>query len=157
MRRRPDPMKPSMARVDRRPSGSLVLVLAVALLAREVPAQAHPSRSGYLPEVLQDDGEAAKALARIVVPDGFRVELFAAEPHCANLVALDVDAKGRCYLVETFRRDEQVLDIRDHLDWLEDDMACRTVDDRVAMILRRAGDGAGKFRAQSERVRLLWD
>src|SRR5262245_63195266 len=131
----------------------LLLVVAAAAL----PPQAHPAKSGYAPAVEPDDGSAARALAEIEVPEGFRVELFAAEPHCANLVALDVDPFGRCYVVETFRRDKQVLDMRDWPDWREDDLACRTVDDRVAMILEHAGKGAGEFRAKSERLRLLRD
>jgi len=134
----------------------LLAAFAIAFLpcaARQVV----PARSGYAPDVSRDDGGAAKALAGIVVPAGFKVELFAAEPHCANIVALDVDPFGRCYVVETFRLHGQVLDIRDHLDWREDDLACRTVADRIEMIRRHAGDKLADFRKESERVRLLLD
>ena len=133
------------------------IALALLVVAPAAAGQALPSRSGYAPLVKEDDGEAERARRSIAVAPGLRVDLFAAEPHCANLVALDVDPWGRCFLVETFRRDKQVLDIRNHLDWLEEDLACRTVDDRRAMIARRAGAKAQEFRAQHERVRLVRD
>ncbi|MBL8841151.1 MAG: HEAT repeat domain-containing protein [Planctomycetes bacterium] len=126
------------------------------LCAAFAVAQVIPSPSGYAPEVLADDGSALQQLARIGVAGGMKVELFAAEPHCANLVALDVAPDGSVYVVETFRRDKQVLDMREWPDWLEDDLACRTVGDRVAMIRKHAKDPA-LFRKESERIRLLRD
>lgn len=115
------------------------------------------SPSGYAPQVEADDGQAAQALPRIKVPAGMAVELFAAEPHCANLVALDLAPNGDCYVVETFRRDGQVLDMRDWPDWVEDDLAARTVADRVAWVTRLAPGDHKVFRRESERVRLLRD
>src|SRR5262245_211027 len=83
--------------------------------------------AGDTPKVEADDGSAAAAQARIAVAGGMTVELFAAEPHCANLVAFDLAPDGSCYVVETFRRDKQVLDMRDWPQWVEDDLAARTV------------------------------
>ncbi|MSR48185.1 MAG: c-type cytochrome [Planctomycetes bacterium] len=121
-----------------------------------VTAQVIPSPSGYSPKVEADDGKALQAKARIKVPDGMVVELFAAEPHCANLVALDLAPDGSCYVVETFRRDKQVLDMREWPEWVEDDLAARTVADRYAMVMKRAKDPT-LFRKESERVRLMKD
>ncbi len=128
----------------------------LSLCAAFAVAQVIPSPSGYAPEILPDDGSALKALSRLALAPGLKGELFAAEPFCANLVALDLAPNGDCYVVETFRRDKQVLDMRDWPDWLEDDLACRTVADRVAMIRKHAKDPA-LFRKESERVRLLRD
>jgi len=52
------------------------------------------------PQAASDAGE--DAIARIRVPAGFKVELWAAEPMLANPVALNFDEQGRCYLVETW-------------------------------------------------------
>jgi quinoprotein glucose dehydrogenase len=138
--------------------------LAVAVLAAIVPlptarlfAQEPASPPAPKPQVELDDGSALKDLKRIKLEEGFAVELFASEPLCANLVALAFDEQGRCYVVETFRRDKQVLDMRDHRDWLEDDLACRTVEDRVAMIRKHAGKEVDLYRKESERLSLLVD
>jgi quinoprotein glucose dehydrogenase len=93
----------------------------------------------------------------VKVPPGFQVQLFASEPDVLNPVALAFDERGRCFVVETFRRDKQVLDMRDHREWVEDDLASRTVEDRVAFLQRYARDGIRLFREESERVRLLVD
>lgn len=44
----------------------------------------------------------AEAIARMVVPDGFRVELVAAEPAIMNPVAMAFDDDGRLYVTESF-------------------------------------------------------
>ena len=62
----------------------------------------------------------------------------------ANPVGFGFDEKNRFYVAETFRLHAGVTDIRGHMDWLDDDLACRTVDDRVAMLQaqpRREGQG----------------
>ena len=53
----------------------------------------------------------------------------------------------RCFVAETFRMKGGVTDNRDHK-WLDDDLACRTVEDRVAMYRKDAKD---KF-AQAQRA-----
>jgi len=70
-------------------------------------AQVGSSSSGYVAPVAADDGEAAKQFevvrrqARFAGGE-FLVELVASEPVCANVVALDVDPKGRCYVAKRF-------------------------------------------------------
>ena len=116
-------------------------------------AQEHPPA----PRIQSDAGALEQDRQRIHVAPGFRVQLFASEPDVANPVALAFDEQGRCFVVETFRRDKQVLDMREHKEWVEDDLASRTVEDRVAFLQRFARDGIRLFREESERVRLLVD
>jgi quinoprotein glucose dehydrogenase len=131
--------------------------MLIPLLLAVASGQVIGSKSRYSPKVEGDDGQAVQSLSRIKVPAGMKVELFAAEPHCANLVALDLAPNGDCYVVETFRRDDQVLDMRDWPQWVEDDLAARTVADRVGWVMRRAPADHKVFHRESERVRLLRD
>ena len=49
-------------------------------------------------EILPDGTEAARrAIAGIRVPDGMRMEVFAAEPQVSSPVAICLDEKGRVY------------------------------------------------------------
>jgi quinoprotein glucose dehydrogenase len=113
---------------------------------------------GYQPKLQPASDEAQQALARFVLPPGFRASLFAAEPRLAHPVAFDADQDGRrVYVVETFRRDVGVTDIREHMDWLDDDLACKTVADRVAMYRKHLGSAFADFELHHERVRLLVD
>ena len=73
------------------------------------------------------DGEAA--IKKFKIAPGLKVELYAAEPLLVNPVALTLDAQGRAYVVETFRLHAGVSDIRNHMDWLDTDLACRTIGD----------------------------
>ncbi|MFN0244033.1 MAG: PVC-type heme-binding CxxCH protein [Planctomycetota bacterium] len=128
----------------------------LALLAPQV-ATPPPPPGDFRPRVAPASSEARDAIARFQVPDGFRVELFAAEPLLANPVAFTLDVQGNAYVAESFRLHDGVTDIRDHMDWLEDDLACRTVEDRVAMYRKHLGDRFGEYSRAFERVRLLKD
>ncbi|MEM9380498.1 MAG: HEAT repeat domain-containing protein [Planctomycetota bacterium] len=130
----------------------LTLLVSAALL------QAHGSDP--LPSVPEDlSDEVRQSLARMRVPDGFRAVPFAAEPLLANPVALCLDAFGRVYVAETFRHSKGVTDIRSHMDWLEDDLAIRTVEDRVAMFRKHETPEAFEagYAVETERVRRLVD
>ncbi|HUY88951.1 MAG TPA: hypothetical protein VMV10_09475 [Pirellulales bacterium] len=48
-----------------------------------------------------------------------------------------------------------VTDIRGHMGWLNDDLACRTVDDRVAMYHKYQGDKFETYAVHHDRVRLI--
>ena len=108
-----------------------------------------------VPKPASDAGE--EAIAKIKVPAGFKAELWAAEPMLANPVALNFDDQGRCYLVETWRLDHGVIDIRGHMDWLDDDLACKTVEDRMALVRRKMGPNARSFGRYPDVIRLLQD
>ena len=91
------------------------------------------------------------------MPEGLSVELFAAEPHLANPVAFWMDEKGVAYVAETFRLNDGVTDTRGHMDWLDDDMACQTVADRVAMYKKFLGSKFESFHVEHDRIRRIVD
>src|SRR4051794_10377034 len=118
-------------------------LVTLGLAGLAVPAADKP----YTPDVKPASDEAAKAMKRFRVPQGVEVRVWAAEPMLANPVCFCFDEKGRCYVAETFRLHHGVTDNRGHMNWLDDDLACRTVDDRVAMYRKYAKD---KFAATYE-------
>jgi quinoprotein glucose dehydrogenase len=107
--------------------------------------------------LLAQEPDAEQALKKLRVAPGLKATLFAAEPQLVNPVAFWIDPKGRHYVVETHRIASSVYDIRGYMGWLDDDLACRTVEDRSAMYRRRLGTDAAKLAVESERVRLLED
>src|SRR5687767_3427081 len=64
------------------------------------------------PKVAEASNEGEMAMKGFVLPEGFKVELIAAEPHLANPVAFDIDHAGRIWVAETFRLHAGVTDIR---------------------------------------------
>src|SRR5688572_11662162 len=86
------------------------------------------------PVVAPASDEGEQAIRRFRVPKGFKVELVAAEPLLANPVAFCIDHQGQFYVAETYRLHSGVTDIRGHMNWLDDDLANRSVADRIAMM-----------------------
>ena len=109
------------------------------------------------PQLFPASDEAEMAIKRIRVPENFRTEVFAAEPMLANPVAFCIDAQGRVFVSETYRFNTSVLDIRRYMAMLDDDLACRTVEDRLHMTERRFGEQAKELARESEVIRLLED
>src|SRR6185369_17195968 len=101
--------------------------------------------------------DAELAIKRFQVAPGLKVDLWAAEPLLANPVAFNFDEQGRAYVCETFRLHAGVDDIRGIMDWLDEELAARTVDDRLAEMKRHLGDRMSNYVQHSERVRLLED
>ena len=97
------------------------------------------------------------AAAAIRVPEGFTVAPVASEPQLANPVAFCFDPQGRIFVAETHRVHKGVEDNRGHMDWLDDDLAARTVEQRRDFMVRRMGDQIGNYTANSDLVRLLED
>ena len=127
-------------------TGLLVVAVALAL----VPSS--PPLAGAQPKGTKSPAEEAAAQVRLA-DKRLKVEVWAAEPHLANPVAFTFDERGRCFVVETFRHTQGVPDVRGK-PYTDDDIACRTVADRLAMYK--------KFRVpphpeNSERLRLVWD
>ncbi|HEX3447896.1 MAG TPA: PVC-type heme-binding CxxCH protein [Isosphaeraceae bacterium] len=140
-------------------------VFAVALAA-DVPGFADdegkttPSGSqsqAYNPPVAPASDEGLRAMRSFRVPAELNVELFAAEPHLANPVSFCIDEKGVFYVAETFRHGAGVTDTRGHMNWLDDDLACRSVADRVAMYKKFLGKEFAGYNLQHERVRRIVD
>ena len=111
----------------------------------------------YAPRIAPASEEAKRAIRSFRVPKGLEVELFAAEPLLANPVAFCIDEKGVVYVAETFRLGAGVTDTREHMNWLDDDLASRTVADRVAMYKKYLGDEFARYEVEHERVRRVVD
>lgn len=110
------------------------------------------------PEVAEASDEAAEAMKGIRIPDDWTIELFAAEPDVANVVALEIDHQGRVYVCETFRQNRGVTDNRGHDEqWLLADLAADTVQDRIDYHLRLLGDAAVTYAQHDDRIRRLVD
>jgi quinoprotein glucose dehydrogenase len=116
-----------------------------------------PEAREYSPRIAPESDEAKRALRAFRVPPGLNVEVFAAEPLLANPVAFCIDEKGVFYVAETFRHGAGVTDTREHMNWLDADLACRTVADRVAMYQKYLGKQFAEFDQQHERVRRIVD
>ena len=136
----------------------LIGLLGLAIVPGLSRAQAPVSdESPYRPKVAAATDEGANAMAKFRVPEGFKVELFAAEPMLANPVAIALDARNRVYVAETFRLHAGVTDIRGHMDWLDEDLASRTTADRLAMYRKHLGKDYDTYNVEHDRVRLLED
>ncbi|HTU88818.1 MAG TPA: PVC-type heme-binding CxxCH protein [Gemmataceae bacterium] len=135
-----------------------VLLLSFAAWSALWLAQAaEPANKPYSPRVAVATDEAARAIKRFRLPPGVEARPWAAEPLLANPVAFCFDEQGRCYVAETFRLHAGVTDNRGHMSWLDDDLASRTVADRVAMYRRHLKDQFKNYEIEHDRVRLLVD
>src|SRR5262245_40205366 len=131
----------------------LLLGAASAALFQLSAAEDKP----YEPKINGPSDEGEKAIARIRTPKELKVSLWAAEPMLANPVCFAFDEKGRMFVAETFRLHAGVTDIRGHMNWLDDDLACRTVADRVKLLEKWEGERVTKYAVEHDRVRLLED
>lgn len=135
----------------------LLLLSFLLTLSPATAAQMTGRQAGYPPPVQPASDEAETALKRFRVAKGLKVELAAAEPLLANPVAFHIDEHGRFYVVETFRLHAGVTDIRGHMDWLDEELAVKTVEERVAYMTRHEGKRIEDYKQHSDRLRLLWD
>jgi quinoprotein glucose dehydrogenase len=101
--------------------------------------------------------EAELAVRKLRPAAGLQASLFAAEPQLVNPSSFTIDEQGRFFVVETHRRRTSVLDIRSKIDWLDEDLACRSVEDRIAMHRRHLGSEADKLAVESEKIKLIED
>src|SRR5262245_36684103 len=135
----------------------LMACLAFALVAGPQEA-GHDSAKPVEAKIAPASKEAQQATGRIRVPKGLKVELFAAEPLLANPVAFCFDEKGRCYVAETYRLHKGVTDNRGHPSkWTDDDLAARTVADRLALYKKHLGAKYDTYGGHDDRIRLLED
>jgi len=159
------------------PRGSRFAAVALALVVHHLRADpaAGPGTNAA------PASEVTSAQRRLRVAAGLQVEAWATEPLVRNLTSVAFDEQGRAYAVETGRRRTSVFDVRNFKDWVEDDLALRTVPDRVEFLrgqlatnaaFRAAatpsakgfrdfnGDGridARDLEVETERIRLVWD
>src|SRR5262245_29215612 len=134
----------------------LLLGLACTFLLADVPVD--PDRAPYEPKVAPASNEPEKARTGFSVPAGLKLDLYAAEPLLANPVAFCFDEKGRVYVAETFRLHKGVTDNRGHPSkWTDDDLAARTVADRLALYKKHLGAKYDTYGGHDDRIRLLED
>lgn len=100
---------------------------------------------------------AEAAIKGFELPPGFKCELVAADPLLANPVCFSLDELGRFFVVETHRFGRGVPDIRERMDWLDIELASRSVEERVAYTRRLEPDNLAWWTNHADRVRLLWD
>src|SRR5437762_3011790 len=144
------------------PLGLLALLLLglfpapTAHSAEHAPPVTPPPAENPAAPVAWDD--AQKAIAHFKLPKDFKASVWAAEPQFLNPVAMSIDRHGRIWIVESHRfRHGGVLDIRYFYSWVDEDLACRTVEDRAAMVKRHWPDSWQELTKNPDRIRLLED
>ena len=102
--------------------------------------------------------EAEREARRTRLPTGWTQSIWAAEPDVIHPVSFDITDDGRVFVAESLRAWRGVPDVRNLIPWLDEDIASRSVEDRLAFMRRLWGDAGLKlYSQQSERVRLLVD
>ncbi len=135
------------------------------LRAEDAPVTPFPAP--WQPKMAAASDDAENMIKGFKVPPDLTVELFAAEPMLAHPVAICTDEKGRFFVAETWRiadngtgggdSDVGAMDMRGHMDWLDQDLANRSPQDREAMLRRNLGDKAKRLEVNSEIVRIIED
>jgi len=141
-------------------SSSLRLLALIGIGLTGLPSQAaEPTASlPIAPIVASASAEPQQSMDAIRLPAGWHRELFAAEPDVANIVAFDIDNRGRVYVCETFRQNKGVTDNRGHDDqWLLADLSAKTVQDRIDFHKRLLGDAAVTYAQHDDRIRRIRD
>lgn len=134
-----------------------VMAAAAFALMSSASAQHQLSAPSYAAKIAGASDEAEKAIKRFQLPPGFKCEVWAAEPDLAQPVAFYMDDAGKMYVCETFRHSQGVDDIRGHPDWLDEELASKTVEDRIALLKRHYNNDLKAYTAHTERLRLLTD
>jgi quinoprotein glucose dehydrogenase len=101
--------------------------------------------------------EAKLSLVAMQLAPGLQASLVASEPDLCNVVAFAFDDKGRVFVSETFRIHDGVFDTREYMQWKDDDLSLRTVEERVRKYEKHIASDIPKYAGYTERVRLLVD
>ncbi|MBX3179602.1 MAG: HEAT repeat domain-containing protein [Candidatus Hydrogenedentes bacterium] len=131
----------------------VIAAILASLTALGAPAQSAP----YQPDIAPASDEGQRAIAAFTAAPGFEIELFAAEPQLANPVAFYVDYQGNFYVAETYRHHKGVGDMRGHREWLVDDLASRTVEDRLVAMKKNLGADFANWVGEHDRIKVLGD
>ncbi|HEX8310601.1 MAG TPA: HEAT repeat domain-containing protein, partial [Chthoniobacteraceae bacterium] len=142
---------------------AVFLTLSSSALAAEISAGG-PAAQGLKPhprvpepKVQAASDESEKTLLKFKVDPAFKVTTWAAEPMLGNPVAFTLDDQGNIFTAETYRYRSSVLDIRHYMFMLEDDLAARTTDDRIAFIKKNFPNDWQQLGIETEVVRRLTD
>ena len=101
--------------------------------------------------------DAERAISQFRTSNEFEIKLWAAEPMLSNPVAFAFDEKGRLFVSETHRYRSSVLDIRNYMPILENELATETIEDRLKLIDNVFGEHADELAIEGEVVRLVQD
>ncbi len=135
-----------------------VIFLSGLLSPRSSSAAQNLAVDPVPPEIAEASSEPAEAMAAIRIPEGWEIDVWAAEPDVANVVAFDIDLQGNLYACETFRQNRGVTDNRGHDEaWLLADLASKTVQDRIDYHKRLLGEAAITYAQHDDRIRRLTD
>ena len=161
---RPNSPGTQSARSHNRPHmGAWLVLLATSLsmlIGSQVLAQGKkqvdtpPPKTPVLAEASE---EGQQAIGGFKYPKPLEAKLFAAEPMVGNPVALHVDFKGRLFVAESYRQGKGIEDNRNHSDWLDEDLAAQTVQDRIDYIRKHIPDADTRYTEFDDRIRLLKD
>jgi hypothetical protein len=145
------PLPPALA--------TAALAFSIFVSARSaVPQHGQEAQGGEAAlQIAPASGEGQEQIASFQLAPGLVCDLIAAEPDVCNIVAFAIDGKGRVYVAETFRINDGVFDTRSYMQWKDEDLACLTVADRLAMYQRHIPDRIPGYAAFPERIRLLTD
>ncbi|GAB4143000.1 MAG: c-type cytochrome [Planctomycetaceae bacterium] len=136
---------------------SLAFSLCVALPNVQSADQPSAKPKPLPPKIAGPSPQGQLAISGFQIPKGMKAELVAAEPLLANPVAFYIDEKGQFYVCETFRQQKGVEDNRSHMNWLHDDLAAQTVEDRLKYFRKHLGEKVNDYTKQDDRIRLLRD
>ena len=115
---------------------------------------------GAPPELPDGTDVATERIATFKIPEGMKVELFAAEPKLASPVAIGLDERNRVFVAEEYRFNLGTEENRTRPFLLEDDLQIQTLDDRLKMYEKFASKfegGMDWFRKVADQVRLVED
>ena len=150
----------------------IMSILSLCCLACQTEKTTTPSPT--LAHATAEDFEEANQVSAILA-DGLVMNLWAPGPLLSNAVALTFDNNGVAYVSETQRRKSSDLDIRQHPDWMTEDIGLQTIEATKAFHLKKLapefseqntwledfnGDGIHDYQdleVQSERIRKIWD
>lgn len=128
-----------------------IVALSIASCPFDLPAQ----------EILPDGTNAAmQAISGFRIPDGMKVELFAAEPQLSGPVALCLDERGRVYVAEEYRFNRGTEENRTRPFLLEVDLQIDSLEQRLAAFEKHKDQFEGGmewFTKVSDQIRLLED
>ena len=129
------------------------IILLVSLIIAH-PLLAQPAK------IADGTADGIKAIAKLKVPAGFKVDLWAAEPMLGNPVAFCIDEKGRIFVAESYRFNRGTEEYRHRPFFLDGDLANTSVDDRLAMYKKfeaKFPSGMSYFSKYADQIRLLED
>lgn len=136
-------------------AASAFAATAVAQHPTARPAQSTDEKAPMY--VAPRSDESKQTLASLQLAPGLAASLVAAEPDLCNVVAFSIGDDGRILVSETFRIHDGVFDTREYMQWKDEDLACLTVEDRLAKYARHISSDLPKYEHYTERLKLLVD